>query len=96
MVTRVKYLLFLGSGGSLGKQIISPFGGLMALIYMIVTTEQIASRNMEVSAKEWSFSQTIALVMIGQQLMDCASYFKQEFRARREYTRQSTTSSPSV
>ncbi|KAF8600132.1 hypothetical protein BDV93DRAFT_608898 [Ceratobasidium sp. AG-I] len=82
------------SGGSFGERIMTPFGGLTAMIYMIVTTEQMASRNMEATAKGWSFSQTIALVMLGQQLMDCASYFKEEIKARKESARPPRAASP--
>ncbi|CAE6479207.1 unnamed protein product [Rhizoctonia solani] len=72
------------SGGR-GKHI-TRFGGMVGMIYMIVTTEQIVSRNEDVrnQVSEWSYSQTIALIMLGQQLMDCFTYFKEEMNHRRE------------
>ncbi|KAG8763712.1 hypothetical protein FRC12_008438 [Ceratobasidium sp. 428] len=46
---------------------------------MIVTTEQIVQRNPGVSEDldKWTYGQTIALIMLGQQIMDCFSYFKE-------------------
>ena len=59
------------------------FGGLLGVIYMIIMTELMASRNTKVSGQSWSFGQTMALVLLGQQLIDCASYLRQECRNRR-------------
>ncbi|CAE6351610.1 unnamed protein product [Rhizoctonia solani] len=57
---------------------ITPFGGIIGMIYMIVTTEQIVKHNANVSnqVNTWTYSQTIALIMLGQQIMDCMTYYK--------------------
>ncbi|KAG8730845.1 hypothetical protein FRC11_005659 [Ceratobasidium sp. 423] len=71
---------------STGKgQHMTRFGGMVGLIYMIATTEQIVSHNPDVPSQlnTWTFSQTIALIMLGQQLMDCFTYFKEELHYRR-------------
>jgi hypothetical protein len=62
------------------------FGGVVGMIYMIVTTEQIVQRNEDVSSQvnAWTYSQTIALILLGQQLMDCFTYFKEEIKYRQE------------
>lgn len=56
------------------------------MIYMIVTTEQIVARNPDVSSslQAWTFSQTLALIMLGQQIMDCFTYIKEELKQRKE------------
>jgi hypothetical protein len=68
------------------KEHITRYGGLVGLIYMIVTTEQIVARNPDVSSQinKWSYSQTLPLIMLGQQLMDCISYFKEEIEYKRK------------
>ncbi|KAF8604157.1 hypothetical protein BDV93DRAFT_109109 [Ceratobasidium sp. AG-I] len=72
------------------------FGGLAGMIYMIVTTEQIVAKNQDVSSKlgQWTFSQTLALIMLGQQIMDCGSYFKEELKNRNEDRRLSGSATP--
>ncbi|CAE6446244.1 unnamed protein product [Rhizoctonia solani] len=72
------------SGGR--GQHMTRFGGMVGLIYMIVTTEQIVKHNPDVSRQVngWSYSQTIALIMLGQQIMDCITYFKEEIEYRRK------------
>lgn len=65
------------------------FGGIVGLIYMIVTTEQIVARNPDVSQtlRDWTFGQTLALIMLAQQLLDCASHAKETHKMRREQKR---------
>ncbi|CAE6409432.1 unnamed protein product [Rhizoctonia solani] len=47
------------------------FGGLAGMIYMIVTTEQIVDRNnVRDQLEDCTYSQTVALIMLGQQLLD--------------------------
>ncbi|KAG8697727.1 hypothetical protein FRC09_007682 [Ceratobasidium sp. 395] len=60
-------------------QHITRYGGMVGLIYMIVTTEQIVRRNPGVKEdlNKWTYGQTIALIMLGQQIMDCFSYAKE-------------------
>ncbi|KAF8733972.1 hypothetical protein RHS02_07129, partial [Rhizoctonia solani] len=63
----------------------SHFGGLAGMIYMIVTMEQIVDRNgVRDELNNWTYSQTLALIMIGQQLLDCITYVKEEIKYRRE------------
>ncbi|GAB1523054.1 hypothetical protein RhiTH_006183 [Rhizoctonia solani] len=71
------------SGGK--GQHMTRFGGTVGMIYMIVTTEQIVQRNPDVSKQVngWTYSQTLALIMLGQQLMDCFTYFKEEINYRK-------------
>jgi hypothetical protein len=75
----------------LGKrgQHINKFGGLVGLTYMIVTTEQMVARNTEVrdTLQQWSYGQTLALIMLAQQILDCVSYFKESYRFRKEEDR---------
>lgn len=67
------------------------YGGMVGMIYMIVTTEQIVSRNLKQitdpdargELNDWSYSQTIALIMLGQQIMDSWEYFKDEYEYRK-------------
>ena len=70
------------------KEHVTRFGGLAGMIYMIVTIEQIVARNPDVSSSsaltDWTYSQTIALIMLGQQIMDCLSYVKEEIQYRRK------------
>ncbi|KAG8763710.1 hypothetical protein FRC12_008436 [Ceratobasidium sp. 428] len=58
---------------------ITRYGGMVGLIYMIVTTEQIVQRNPGVSEDldKWTYGQTIALILLLQQIMDCFSYFRE-------------------
>ncbi|KAF8699199.1 hypothetical protein RHS03_07302, partial [Rhizoctonia solani] len=67
-------------------QHMSFFGGAAGMIYMIVTTEQIVKRNQVVSTQDndWSYSQTLALIMLGQQLMDCCTYIRQEVEYKKK------------
>ncbi|KAJ1307811.1 hypothetical protein OPQ81_001893 [Rhizoctonia solani] len=67
-------------------QHITRYGGMVGMIYMIITTEQIVARNPDVpnQVNTWTYSQTIALIMLGQQLMDCFTYFKEEIAYRRQ------------
>jgi len=60
-------------------QHITRYGGMVGMIYMIVTTEQIVARNPGVKndLSGWTYGQTIALIMLGQQIMDCFTYFKE-------------------
>ncbi|QRW04242.1 transmembrane protein [Ceratobasidium sp. AG-Ba] len=60
-------------------QHITRYGGMVGAIYMIVTTEQIVKRNPGVKddLDKWTYGQTITLIMLGQQIMDCFSYFKE-------------------
>ncbi|KAG8747178.1 hypothetical protein FRC12_014139 [Ceratobasidium sp. 428] len=57
---------------------INHYGGLVGLAYMIVTTEQIVQRNPGVSEDldKWTYGQTIALILLLQQIMDSSPYFK--------------------
>lgn len=66
------------------------------MTYMIVTTEQMVARNPEVTPilKQWTFSQTLALIMLGQQIMDCVSYFKESRRISNEERRSDGGVSP--
>jgi hypothetical protein len=77
-------------------QHITRFGGLVGMIYMIVTTEQIVRRNpgIKEDLNEWTYGQTIALIMLGQQLMDCFSYFKEELKNRQELNAQAARARP--
>lgn len=66
------------------------YGGLVGMIYMIVTTEQIVSRNVNQlnpqdrgQLNSWTYSQTLALIMLGQQIMDTYTYFKEEIKYKR-------------
>ncbi|KAG9098090.1 hypothetical protein FS749_004723 [Ceratobasidium sp. UAMH 11750] len=65
---------------------VNRFGGLVGLIYMIITVEQIVARNPDASQslRDWTFGQTLALIMLAQQLLDCASYIKATRKARKE------------
>ncbi|CAE6423698.1 unnamed protein product [Rhizoctonia solani] len=78
------------SGGR--GQHMTRFGGMVGLIYMIVTTEQIVKHNPDVSSQvnDWTYSQTIALIMLGQQLMDCITYFREEAEYRRSQRTQAS------
>jgi len=71
------------------KRHITKFGGLVGMIYMIVTTEQIVIVNPDVrlNLQQWTFSQTLALIMLGQQIMESAFYFHKECKIRREEAR---------
>jgi hypothetical protein len=55
-------------------------GGLAGLIYMIVTTELMVHRNPDVhdDLSEWTFGQTLAVVMLGQQVLDGWRWWKSE------------------
>ncbi|CEL55674.1 hypothetical protein RSOLAG1IB_01686 [Rhizoctonia solani AG-1 IB] len=76
------YVEQLTSKRTKGK-VMSRFGGLAGMIYMIVTTEQIVDRNnVRDELKDWTYSQTIALILLGQQLLDCGSYWKEEIQYR--------------
>ncbi|KAG9105577.1 hypothetical protein FRC07_009168 [Ceratobasidium sp. 392] len=68
-----------GKSSANRAQHITRYGGMVGMIYMIVTTEQIVRRNPGVKddLDKWTYGQTIALIMLGQQLMDCFSYFKE-------------------
>jgi hypothetical protein len=70
-------------------QHVNKFGGLVGLTYMIITTEQMVARNAEVrdTLQEWSYGQTLALIMLAQQILDCATYLKQSNRVREEEDR---------
>jgi hypothetical protein len=48
---------------------------------MIITTEQMIARNpgARESLQEWSFGQTLALLMVAQYFLNCVSYV-QEWR----------------
>ncbi|KAH7341502.1 hypothetical protein B0J17DRAFT_714673 [Rhizoctonia solani] len=60
------------------------YGGLAGMIYLIVTIEQMVDRNgVKDQLSDWTYSQTIALVMLLQQTMDCVSYFKEEYQYRK-------------
>ncbi|KEP49724.1 putative transmembrane protein [Rhizoctonia solani 123E] len=64
-------------------QHMSRYGGLAGMIYLIVTIEQMVDRNnVKDQLSEWTYSQTIALIMLLQQIMDCISYFKEEIEYR--------------
>ncbi|KAL5634689.1 hypothetical protein ACGC1H_002661 [Rhizoctonia solani] len=66
-----------------GKHI-SRYGGLGGMIYLIVTIEQMVDRNnVKDQLSDWTYSQTIALIMLLQQIMDCISYFKEEIQYKR-------------
>ncbi|GAB1523052.1 hypothetical protein RhiTH_006181 [Rhizoctonia solani] len=67
-------------------QHMSFFGGAAGMIYMIITTEQIVRRNQDVSTQvnDWSYSQTLAMIMLGQQLMDCCTYIRQEVEYKKK------------
>ncbi|EUC57060.1 transmembrane protein, putative [Rhizoctonia solani AG-3 Rhs1AP] len=56
---------------------LSRFGGLAALVYMVITTEQIVAMNPDVTSQvqDWTFSQVLTLILIGRQLLDSISYF---------------------
>ncbi|KAG9098089.1 hypothetical protein FS749_004722 [Ceratobasidium sp. UAMH 11750] len=60
-------------------QHITRYGGMVGMIYMIITTEQIVKRTPGIKddLDKWTYGQTIALIMLGQQIMDCFSYFKE-------------------
>lgn len=94
MLTWYLFVLLLGAGFFTGGLRTKCFGGLLAILYMIVMTELMVARNTNPSGSPWSFGQTIALVMVGQQLMDCASYAKQEWRNRKEPARQANLPNP--
>ncbi|QRV90021.1 transmembrane protein [Ceratobasidium sp. AG-Ba] len=68
-----------GTRSTGNAQHITRYGGMVGAIYMIVTTEQIVKRNPGVKddLDKWTYGQTIALIMLGQQIMDCFSYFKE-------------------
>ncbi|KAJ1307810.1 hypothetical protein OPQ81_001892 [Rhizoctonia solani] len=67
-----------------GKQRMSRYGGLGGIIYLIISIEQMVDRNnVEDQLRDWTYSQVIALIMLGQQLMDCLVYFKEEIQYRR-------------
>ncbi|KAG9096715.1 hypothetical protein FRC06_008406 [Ceratobasidium sp. 370] len=78
----------LGNGGG-GKTRVAFMGGwgLILLIYMIVTTEQIVQRNPSVhdGLSEWTFGQTLGVIMLGQQLMDIGHWWRRrnEFKMKR-------------
>ncbi|CCO32439.1 hypothetical protein BN14_06499 [Rhizoctonia solani AG-1 IB] len=73
----------------LTRKVMSRFGGLAGMIYMIVTTEQIVDRNnVRDELKDWTYSQTIALILLGQQLLDCGSYWKEEIQYRQKERQQ--------
>ncbi|CAE7135575.1 unnamed protein product [Rhizoctonia solani] len=60
------------------------YGGLGGMIYLIVTIEQMVDRNnVKDQLSNWTYSQTIALIMLLQQIMDCMSYFKEEYQYRK-------------
>lgn len=62
-------------------------GGLAALIYMIVTTEQIVSRNgpdVAEGLSQWTYGQTLAVIMLLQQFLDIIWWFKEEIHYKKE------------
>ncbi|CUA68521.1 hypothetical protein RSOLAG22IIIB_03559 [Rhizoctonia solani] len=60
------------------------YGGLAGMIYLIVTIEQMVDRNnVKDQLSDWTYSQTIALIMLLQQITDCMSYFKEEYQYRK-------------
>lgn len=64
---------------------ITRFGGILSILYMIVTTEQIVRRNNPVSSgpSNWPLSQSLAILVVGHQLLACISHFKAEIEYRR-------------
>lgn len=54
------------------------------MIYMIVTTEQIVLRNNSVtsSLNNWPLSQSLAFVVLAEQMMECITYLKEEVAKR--------------
>ncbi|KAG8744363.1 hypothetical protein FRC10_010250 [Ceratobasidium sp. 414] len=78
----------IGNGGG-GKTRVAFLGGfgLIFLIYMIVTTEQIVQRNPSVhdGLSQWTFGQTLGVIMLGQQLMDIGQWWRRrnEFKIER-------------
>ncbi|KAG8771846.1 hypothetical protein FRC12_003371 [Ceratobasidium sp. 428] len=68
---------------------VNRFGGLVGLIYMVVTIEQMVDRNPDAnrSLRDWTFGQTLALIMLAQQILDGVSYVKETYRARGEARR---------
>ncbi|QRV75327.1 transmembrane protein [Ceratobasidium sp. AG-Ba] len=78
-----------------GSQHVVRFGGLVGLIYLIVTTEQMVAWNPDVSQalRDWSFGQTLALIMLAQQIFDCASYIEETRRVRRKQAQHASNQS---
>jgi hypothetical protein len=70
----------IGMGGGGGKTRVSSMGGLAGLIFMIVTTELTIHRNPSVhnDLKEWTFGQTLSVIMLGQQILDGFRWWKKE------------------
>lgn len=51
-------------------------GGLIGLIYMIVTTEQLVKQNSSIQDNlgKWTFGQTLGVIMLVQQLLEIVEY----------------------
>lgn len=67
-----------------GARHITRYGGVVSMIYMIVTTEQIVLRNNSVtsSLNNWPLSQSLAFVVLAEQMMECITYLKEEVAKR--------------
>lgn len=81
-VKKEKYSVGEGSG----KTRVKSMGGLAALIYMIVTTEQIVHRNgpdVAEGLSQWTFGQTLAVIMLLQQLLDIIWWFKEDINSKK-------------
>ncbi|CAE6526077.1 unnamed protein product [Rhizoctonia solani] len=67
------------------KRFSSAKTSLAVIIYMIVTIEQMVHRNnVQAQLSTWTFGQTLALIMLLQQVMTAISLCKQESRAKVE------------
>ncbi|CAE6489599.1 unnamed protein product [Rhizoctonia solani] len=79
-VQRERYGIDTGAG----KSRITSLLPLLIMIYLVVSTEQLVARNKLSNLDEWSYGQTLAVVMLLSQLVEMGLWVWRERRSSRE------------
>ncbi|KDN43750.1 hypothetical protein RSAG8_05940, partial [Rhizoctonia solani AG-8 WAC10335] len=73
-----------GIGARAGKSRLTSLLPLPILIYLVISTEQLVARNNLPDLAEWSFGQTLAVVMLLAQFVEIGLWVWREKKRRRE------------